>query len=821
MTPRDQLLELIKSGKAPGFATADSYFSSMLSCFGDGAFCPREIFETAAPNAWDVAFKDSAKRLTYSDPDAKIGDMATKGMALSKGSILDFDCIITTRRKDRDGDILEPGGATVDPACPLLWQHIPVQPIGKMISKTLHTKAAIGGRFAIYDTPLGRDAAVLVEAGALRISHGFEPEEFEPLNDKEGRYYIPKYTILETSLVSIPSNVDAVITAFSREKLHSPLIKGWAKSYYDRRPVLVKGGIPNGHKDCHCGGKCPDCQKSAAEHHHESVRHEGESMQDCVSRKIGIMESEGGRTHEQIQAIAYSMCGEKALMDMGLSKDAIGKLNLAQLKTLLNIPGVPSKGSDMSDKTVTTKDVDENPSDPGRTPRRYEDEEGNRGQGPQQGDHDWAERHMSEVVIDEVAADGVTQFDVLKPTHPGTIWDIATGSNTAPQRNPAPYEAAPVPGTNNQPGVPTPTLGVPNPPPKDPGFSPGPQRSAPPPQDKNIHNANEVSSFEHDGLTPNDPEDNINTEVDTKHLKHVAGMIHHSGKEGSVYLHPEKGHVHHVAHPDDLHPDNSHMYHGHDEINKLYKSVRGVKGVKIAIQQHPMKGSGYMMMHKVAPLVGNTIESNPPTGRDALTIIKQRLIDAAKIPNCTPEVKAALKEIFIFAHKSMEVINPTGGSMMGVPADNAPGAQTQNFFTGMIAPNGSNAENTNEFNNIPEANVLNRESRENGDIRDGYGRRSSPATVIPGSIDPGMRENVADPNIPGTIYHPTVRTDPGMLAGVDAPNIPESVAFTGMTEKEILEWLDKDEEVATVFDKESKEFDDWLMEQQVLESLEV
>lgn len=223
-----------------GILTADRYFRSIEGCF-NGGFCPTKLFDSADPEQWAKALDLASESLVYSDDEMLVKDVATAGMALTPGAIMDFDAVITTTRKDRDGDILETSGAELDPHAPLLWQHIPLQPIGKVVSKTVHTKSRMEGRFAIADTELGRDAAVLVEMKALRISHGFEPDEYEPLEGKEGRFRILKLKILEISLVSIPSNVDAVITAFSRNKLHTPLVKGWAKKYFDARPVQGKG----------------------------------------------------------------------------------------------------------------------------------------------------------------------------------------------------------------------------------------------------------------------------------------------------------------------------------------------------------------------------------------------------------------------------------------------------------------------------------------------------------------------------------------------------------------------------------------------------
>lgn len=191
-----------------------------------------------SPDEWAKHMREAEKRLVYCQPDMRIKQSSTSN--LSPGSILDFSATITTARKDRDGDILDPAGAIVDEAMPLLWQHMPVQPLGRMLSHR-QTKQSVDGTFAIADTVLGRDAATLVEMKALRISHGFQALEFEPLRGRDDGFHIKHFELYETSLVSVPSNVDAVITAFSRGKLHSPLMKGWAGRHFRSRPTQGRG----------------------------------------------------------------------------------------------------------------------------------------------------------------------------------------------------------------------------------------------------------------------------------------------------------------------------------------------------------------------------------------------------------------------------------------------------------------------------------------------------------------------------------------------------------------------------------------------------
>lgn len=209
------------------------------------------------------AVKDAGNKLVWTDPGAGItagalkqtdGGIALFGeskesdgdrKAMGDSAIMRFENILTTKATDRDGDDLDPKGADVDPKAPLLWQHLPDAPIGKLYSVTERNGDFVKTACGIADTVLGRDAAILAEFGALRISHGFKPLEFSPKGHKadgEDGWNITKYHVMEVSLVSIPSNTGAVITALSRGKLHSPAIKGYAAALDAARPKIIGGG---------------------------------------------------------------------------------------------------------------------------------------------------------------------------------------------------------------------------------------------------------------------------------------------------------------------------------------------------------------------------------------------------------------------------------------------------------------------------------------------------------------------------------------------------------------------------------------------------
>jgi phage head maturation protease len=205
----------------------------------------------------------SASRLVYCEDDG--GDLMQKsirdGSDILPGAILEYDAVLSTREKDRDGDIVEPKGMAVDANMPLLWQHLQLQPIGKHIQVLSQDESTIKCKFAIADIPLGRDAATLVRMGALRKSHGFVPSDAAPIEKYKGAdgkeyvkgWHIKTSSVMEGSLVSIPANpganittvyakeFDGIVTAFSRDMLEDPLVKRWAKGFFDMRPKSARG----------------------------------------------------------------------------------------------------------------------------------------------------------------------------------------------------------------------------------------------------------------------------------------------------------------------------------------------------------------------------------------------------------------------------------------------------------------------------------------------------------------------------------------------------------------------------------------------------
>lgn len=258
----ERLLKSLKGRKAGPhnrIGTRSGYLKRLASVLGAGALAQHagvseaDLRKELKKGEGILSFFDSenANPAAYWKTGAKGVEVSGTPLAkddgaytLTSGSIMDFDCVITSGRRDRDGDVLEPKGAVIDPKMPLLWQHIPFQPIGRMVRLLEQTDEKVTGRFMIADTQLGRDAAVLIESGCLRISHGFAPIEYNPLKDEQGKdmggWKITKYSMMEASAVSIPSNIDAEIEAFSRGKFHHPMVKAFYGQLSANRPKYLK-----------------------------------------------------------------------------------------------------------------------------------------------------------------------------------------------------------------------------------------------------------------------------------------------------------------------------------------------------------------------------------------------------------------------------------------------------------------------------------------------------------------------------------------------------------------------------------------------------
>ncbi len=156
------------------------------------------------------------KRKTTAVDATTVKTAGSDGASLGDGILASFTAVLTTNQEDRDHDILEPSGAVIDESMPLLWQHSQSDPIGRYVETVQRSAEKIVARYEVADTPLGRDAVLLLKLGILRVSIGFVPIEYESRTTKGGSgFHMKKYEIVEVSLVSVPSNDQAVILSLT------------------------------------------------------------------------------------------------------------------------------------------------------------------------------------------------------------------------------------------------------------------------------------------------------------------------------------------------------------------------------------------------------------------------------------------------------------------------------------------------------------------------------------------------------------------------------------------------------------------------------
>lgn len=265
---KDQTLAAILEYAQTGggrITTAAQYLADLVKCVRAGGACPVKAVDLSDA---DRAIKEAAAKLVYSDQtQTLIGEVkakSTTSTGTTESFIATFDGRMSTIDKDRDGDILEPSGMILVEKMPLLWQHNHSQPVGAMIKNISQTKKLVDNEYGLVDIPLARDATKLLSVGALRLSHGFDPHEAEPIDtyvNSKGQeiptgWHITKMEVYETSLVSVPANAKASILRYHEKQFDSlcrakslggfetDVVKNYLDQIDARRPRIFKGWIP-------------------------------------------------------------------------------------------------------------------------------------------------------------------------------------------------------------------------------------------------------------------------------------------------------------------------------------------------------------------------------------------------------------------------------------------------------------------------------------------------------------------------------------------------------------------------------------------------
>lgn len=227
---------------------ASDSMAMLIPCLDDGA-CQLSLHEDTDAAGWMMAVKKAQTSLTHTSADCIVLGSKSQAKELGRwkgettpGARLDYHTIMSSINEDRDEDVMHPKGANLDPAMPVLYHHNPVWVIGTYRKEVARTSNYIEIHNSLADTVMGNDAAVLVEHGALRTSHGFKATKFKERKGSKG-YEIFEYDVYENSLTGVPSNKDAVITLWGRGLLKHAANLMWGKSLKDGLPKQVVGGF--------------------------------------------------------------------------------------------------------------------------------------------------------------------------------------------------------------------------------------------------------------------------------------------------------------------------------------------------------------------------------------------------------------------------------------------------------------------------------------------------------------------------------------------------------------------------------------------------
>lgn len=274
--PADFLQALRARTKSLGITTADTFLREFQECI-DGS-CPSHFFPGMTERKWRGLMKRAERTVVYQGAGFSLGETFTvkegtipSGIELPKHTIALVNTIVTTPTQDRDGDILETLGAHIFARASHLFNHLPVENIGRFLKETAHTKELLSALLTLHSTQLAENVAVMYEHGSLETSHGFLPRKWEPLKNGEG-FHVLEFDILEISGVSVPSNPDAGPIEFSRNKLTHPLLKQWGQWKFRNRKAIAAvdidlASLPPGTTITLGGDKPPVAEKASCTCH--------------------------------------------------------------------------------------------------------------------------------------------------------------------------------------------------------------------------------------------------------------------------------------------------------------------------------------------------------------------------------------------------------------------------------------------------------------------------------------------------------------------------------------------------------------------------
>ena len=206
--------------------------------------------------------------------------------------------VSTYGNMDHGGDVVLHGAfeQTLSNKAPVrfLFGHDTHQVLGKPI-ELRSDNTGLFGRFKISQTQLGRDVHTLLKDGALdSFSIGYIPTDVE--FDESGARLLKGIDLLECSVVSMPMNTRATVTAVKADDVEDKAT--WSTSYINDLPDSAFAAIESGGKKDAEGKTVPRSLRHYP-HHDKSGKVDEPHLNAALSRVGDSSNYQGGKAHLQ------------------------------------------------------------------------------------------------------------------------------------------------------------------------------------------------------------------------------------------------------------------------------------------------------------------------------------------------------------------------------------------------------------------------------------------------------------------------------------------------------------------------------------------
>jgi HK97 family phage prohead protease len=229
----------------------------------------------------------------------------------SDGSMEVAGYVSTFLNRDFGGDIVQPGAftKTLSEQSPVrfLYGHDSHSVLGKPLELRADDKGLFG-RFAISQTQLGKDVHTLLKDGALdSFSIGYIPTDVD--HDEHGNRLLKAVDLLECSVVAMPMNAHATVTAVKEQNGEGKAV--WSTAYMNNLPDSAFAAIEGGGKKDDEGKTVPRSLRHYP-HHDVNGKLDLVHLRNALSRIGDPSNYQGGKAHLAAHARAAGIGGDNS-----------------------------------------------------------------------------------------------------------------------------------------------------------------------------------------------------------------------------------------------------------------------------------------------------------------------------------------------------------------------------------------------------------------------------------------------------------------------------------------------------------------------------